>query len=211
MKIIVCMRHGEAYKNLKNIDGGKGSGLTERGIFQVLNSITKLQNLKEKYQLPIKIFVSCKRPQIIESSKLVAKKLGVNKLSMHENFIPIKLGSFNGLSKEEQLRICPEAVIALKQWENGMADITEVEKLMPDMQKSADYFLQMKDFVNSLKDNTINILVGTRSDLSCVINVLNENSIYKCNKFDFAQVIIAVQKENEKFTIYDENYQHGLE
>ena len=194
MKIVVCMRHGEAYKNLKNIDGGTGSGLTERGIQQVRGALDELQRLKEKYNLRVKVFVSCKRPQIVESGSRVAKKMGVKELSTDERFKPIRLGSFNGLTKEEQQKKYPDALVALKQWENGEADITEAERLIPDMQKSAEYFQQVKGFIDSLDDDCISILIGTRSDLSCVINVLNENVQYKCNKMDFAQIVAAVEK-----------------
>ena len=35
MKIIIACRHGESYKNLKNLYGGKGNGLTDVGVTQV--------------------------------------------------------------------------------------------------------------------------------------------------------------------------------
>ena len=62
MIYLITIRHGESYKNLKNISGGLGEGLTEIGINQVKDSATQLNSfLQTKKGYTVLGFRSCDR------------------------------------------------------------------------------------------------------------------------------------------------------
>ncbi len=205
MKIIVGCRHGEAYKNLKDIYGGEGSGLTPKGKEQILEAVQQIKQLQEKHGLPVRIYLSCQRGQIVESGEIIRQQLNIDEVRLHEKYKPIRLGLFNGMSRQEQKEKFPDALVMHSKWEQGEIDITQSEKLVPGMQKALDYYNQTKQFISELEDNCIHVLVGTRSDLSCVLNVFKSNTpqvymAYKYFPLDYAQLIMQVYDESKKET-----------
>ena len=203
MKIIIACRHGESYKNLKNLYGGKGNGLTDVGVTQVKELAKKLKELQKKSGLGVNIYKSCERVQINETADIVANELGVKDVKMHHNFCPIRLGVFDGMSRQKQLELYPNACEAHVKWEKGEIDITESECLVEGMQKASEYVDQMKEFIENLPDNGIYILCGTRSDMSCLHNIFKGNDprqykSYKYYDFTYAATTSVSMDENNK-------------
>ena len=203
MKLIIACRHGEAFKNLKNIYGGGGSGLTENGQKQASELAKKLKYLVDTFGCKPTIYRSCDRVQIIETAEVIKNALNVAEVQKHEKFRPIELGVFNGMSREKQLQLYPDACEAHAKWEKGLIDITESEKLVEGMQPAAEYFDQVSDFIKSLPKDQIHILVGTRSDLSCLKNVIKGQSPrdymqYKYYNSDYCEMVIGLVQDNGK-------------
>ena len=202
MKYIFGCRHGEANKNLIGVYGGKGSSLTENGVTQITNLAKKIIPLVNKINLPINIYISGDRVQIKESAEILKDIFNISEISKSEFYKPIRLGVFDGMNREKQLTLYPDACKAHEQWEKGLIDVTESEKLVDGMQTAKDYYNQISTFLKSIPDNTINILIGTRSDLSCLENVIRGQSpekykAYKYYPFNYAQMTIAKIDAND--------------
>lgn len=203
MKLIIACRHGEAYKNLKNIYGGGGSGLTENGQKQATELSEKLKILVDTFACKPTIYKSCKRVQINETADIIKNVLGVDEVQMNEKFCPIRLGVFDGMSRDKQLELYPDACEAHSKWEKGLIDISESEKLVEGMQPAAEYYDQVSGFIQSLPKDQIHILVGTRSDLSCLKNVIKGQSPrdymqYKYYNSDYCEMVIGLVQDNGK-------------
>ena len=202
MKIVLGCRHGEALKNLKNVYGGDGSALTEVGVNQVKVIAENIKMMQQKLGLPVKLYISCNRIHIVESAKIMQNILNIKTINQDSDFKPIRLGVFDGMSRQKQEELYPNACEAHKKWEQGLIDIKESECLVEGMQPASDYVKQMIRFLNKLEDGHIHILVGTRSDMSCLENIFNNQSPdrymeYKYYDFKYTQMTMA-KIENDK-------------
>lgn len=207
MKIIIGCRHGEAYKNLKDVFGGRGSALTDTGISQVQKLAERIRAVQKVFQLPISLYVSCDREHITESAEILKDLLNLDTIEKDSLFCPIRLGVFDGMSRQKQLELYPNACVAHEKWERGLIDITESECLVEGMQTASSYVKQTKQFLKKLDENHIHVLLGTRSDMSCLQNILNKQSPdeymqYKYYNFGYTQTVIA-KIENNKINIID--------
>lgn len=203
MKIIIGCRHGEAFKNLKNMYGGKGSGLTENGIKQALNAAKLFKALQEKLSCNINVYKSCSRDQVTETAEIIKRALEVEEVRQHKLYCPIRLGVFDGMSREKQLELYPDACKAHELWEKGIIDITQSEVLVEGLQPALNYFQQIERFIEDLEDNEIHILVGTRSDLSCLKNVTLGQSPaefmkYRYYKIGYAEIFCGAVSSDGK-------------
>lgn len=202
MKIVIGCRHGQALKNLKHVYGGKGSLLTEAGTRQVEEFAKKLNQLKNVFDLPIYLYVSTDRIHLVESANIIKDELGLREILFDEGYSPINLGVFGGISRDEQGRLYPQASQAHKEWEEGRIDISQFECLVDGMQTASSYMRNFSQFLSNLPDGTISILLGTRSDLICLKNIVNHQSAdefmgYKFYDIDFTENITAIIKNNE--------------
>lgn len=202
MKIVIGCRHGQALKNLKNVYGGEGSLLTETGTKQVEEFAKKLNQLKTVFDLPINLYVSTDRIHLIESANIIKNELGLREFLFDEDYSPINLGAFNGISRNDQKILYPQASEAHKQWEKGIIDVGEFECLVEGMQTASSYMKNFSKFLSNLPDDTISILLGTRSDLICFKNIVNHQSAdefmgYKFYDIDFMENITATIMNDE--------------
>jgi len=218
MKFIITIRHGEAYKNLKDISGGLGSGLTPRGVEQVQESAQRVAAIIAKNpQLKTTIYRSCDRVQLMETTEILTDRLGIP-CQIDERFAPIKLGVFNGMSGKKQRELYPVAAQEMQEWNDGVRDIMDVH--VEGMQNPGEHVNKIIDFLNDQEDNSVTIMVGTRSDLSAVKNITRGNHPWKKDTYrfiptDFAEVDMFAydemgfksvmnfnpQRENESDTI----------
>ncbi|MBQ9280346.1 MAG: histidine phosphatase family protein [Clostridia bacterium] len=202
MKVIIACRHGEALKNLKNIYGGNGSALTNRGVKQVEELASNIAKVVEYLQFPVQIYQSCDRIHVQESAEILRKKLGVTEIQKDPEFKPIRLGVFDGMSREKQLELYPEACQAHQAWEAGLIDITESERLVEGAQPALEYYEQVKGFLDRLPDKGIYILFGTRSDNMCLYNIFKgqspaEYKRYQYYDFDYAESKILLERDGQ--------------
>lgn len=184
MKRIIALRHAESIKNLEGIYGGSGKTLTENGLIQIELANERLQ---EKYNLLneklLKIYSSCKRVHVITTCQKIANYFGIDEVLFDERYSPIKLGVFDGLSKEEQNVQFPEAVEALKKWNQGIGDINDF--VIEGLELASSHSQRIISFLNSLEDDIMYILIGTRSDISAIKNVIlgNNPDVYMQYKY----------------------------
>lgn len=199
MKRIIALRHAESIKNLDGIYGGGGKKLTQEGIENIKLLNRKLQEEYDiKNQLNVKIYTSCNRVHVIDTCRQIAEFIGIIKIDMNELYSPINLGKFDGLSKEEQREKYPEAVIALEKWNLGVGDINDF--VVEELESASSHSKRIKAFLNKLDDNGIYILVGTRSDISALKNVVfgNNPEVYMEYKYYETEYLCGVY-----FEMYD--------
>ncbi len=183
MRYLITIRHGESFKNLKDISGGLGEGLTENGINQVKNSATQIATfLRTKKNYKVLGYRSCDRQQLVETSEIIESITGI-KFNKDERYVPIKLGVFNGMSSKKQRELYPKAAQEMQEWNDGIRDIMDVH--VEGMQDSGEHVNKIIDFLKSFPDNSIIILVGTRSDISAVKNIERGNHPWVKNTFRF--------------------------
>lgn len=184
MRRVIALRHAESIKNLEDIYGGNGKELTKKGWLQIE---TLNEELQEKYDLIneklLKIYSSCNRVHVVATCQKIADYFGIKEILFDERYSPIKLGAFNGLSKEEQKQLYPEAVEALRKWNLGIGDINDF--VVDDLEPASNHSQRITSFFNSLEDNAMYILVGTRSDISAIKNVIlgNDPNVYMQYKY----------------------------
>ena len=183
MRYLITIRHGESYKNLKDISGGLGEGLTQNGIDQVKNSAIWIANfLRDKKNLKAVGYRSCDRQQLVETSDIIEKVTGI-KFKIDKRYVPINLGVFSGMSGEKQRELYPQAAKEMQEWNEGKRDIMDVH--VEGMQDSGEHVNRIIDFLQSCPDDTIIVLIGTRSDLSAIKNIREGNHPWKKNTFRF--------------------------
>lgn len=200
-KIIIVSRHGESFKNLNKVDGGKGSALTNNGIEQINGVSENISKIVDYLNLPVNIYKSTDRQQVKESAEIIAKRLNSD-VKTDKRFTPIKLGRFDGLNSKEQKDLYPKAFDLHHKWQKGLVDIKVSEKEIEDAQTAEDYYNQIDSFVQELPYNTINILVGTRSDVICLYNIFrnqkpSKDMSYKYYDIDYGNADIFVQREGK--------------
>lgn len=209
MAYIITLRHGESYKNIKNIDGGKGESLTETGFSQVESSAKTIKQILEK--LPhknIKIFRSCDRTQITETTDILSDTLNV-KNEIDPRFAPIRLGVFSGMSKAKQYELYPTSAKEMDEWCNGERDIMNVH--VEGMQNPCDHVDKIIEFISSFNKDDVIILVGTRSDISAVKNIERGNhpaltNTYRFYPTEFAEVqVYSFENRENKLTFKKED------
>lgn len=204
MKVIMACRHGEALKNLKNVYGGNGSDLTENGVKQVEELSEKIKKITDYLKMPIQIYRSCDRIHVAQSAEILRSKLGVEEVKRDEEFKPIRLGVFDGMSREKQQELYPEACKAHQRWEKGEIDIKQAECLVEGAQPSLEYYEQVKGFLDKLPENEVHILFGTRSDNMCLYNIFKNQSPAKDMSYQFYNIGYAetmiLSVDNEKQT-----------
>ncbi len=213
MIYLITIRHGESYKNLKNISGGLGEGLTEIGINQVKDSATQLNSfLQTKKGYTVLGFRSCDRQQLVETCDIIESITGVS-FNKDERYVPIKLGVFNGMSSEKQRELYPKAAQEMQEWNDGTRDIMDVH--VEGMQDSGEHVNKIIDFLKSIPDNSIVILVGTRSDISAVKNIQKGNHPWIKNTFrfiptEYAEISCTRYNINKDSMIFNNNNQSNI-
>ena len=211
-KIIITVRHGKSLKNLKSINGGKGADILNEGVHQVLDIARTIHKMLEELERPVKlsIYKSCERAQVHQTAYILSKILGINEIKTHKDYAPIRLGAFDGMTDEEQKKYYPEQQKAIELWVKGEGDIRASEYGVPGLQTSKDYTQQIHRFLSDIEKNDdaeVVILVGTRSDMSGLQNVLTghnpDNGDYKYYPHGYAQA--TMYYDGEMFSITNGN------
>lgn len=193
MKRVIALRHAESIKNLEDVYGGNGKKLTPQGVasIEILNEkLQKEYNLKNKSN--VRIYTSCNRVHVIDTCKKIADFIGINKIYTDKLYSPINLGVFDGLSKSEQKRLYPEAVCALERWNLGIGDINDF--VVDGLESASNHSLRIKTFLESLEDDILYILIGTRSDISAIKNVAfgNRAEVYMEYKYYSTEYLCGI-------------------
>jgi len=183
MKYIITCRHGESFKNLQDVSGGLGAGLTTNGIAQVTSSAHRLDKLiKNAPNATVVMYRSSDRVQLVETAQIISDTIGVS-CQKHEKYIPIRLGVFDGMSGEKQRELYPTSAREMQEWNDGTRDIMDVH--VEGMQNPGEHVNGIISAINDLPDETFIILIGTRSDLSAIKNIAKGNHPWKKDTFRF--------------------------
>jgi len=183
MKYIITCRHGESFKNLQDISGGLGAGLTENGIAQVQASAECLKKLIQNIpNINVIMYRSSDRVQLVETAKIISDTIGTP-CQKHEKYVPIRLGVFDGMSGKKQRELYPTSAREMQEWNDGTRDIMDVH--VEGMQNPGEHVNGIISAINELPDDSFIIMVGTRSDLSAVKNIAKGNHPWKKDSYRF--------------------------
>lgn len=196
MKRIIALRHAESIKNLEDIYGGNGKKLTQNGInsIKVLNEkLQKQYNIKNRSN--VEIYTSCRRVHVEQTCRKIADFIGIDKIYTDNLYSPINLGAFNGLSKDEQKILYPEAVKALERWNLGIGDINDFK--VDGLESASSHFQRIKAFLSNLQDEKMYILIGTRSDITAIKNIAfgNNPEVYMEYKYYNTEYLCGIYFE----------------
>lgn len=211
-KVFITIRHGKSVKNIKNVNGGKGADILNEGFHQIMSTAKTILKMLESdtQKIKISIYKSCERAQVHQTAYLLSKFFGVGEVKSHKDYAPIQLGALDGLTDEEQKRYYPQQQKAIELWCKGEGDIRASEFGVPGMQTAKDYVEQLKRFLADIEecdDAELIILVGTRSDMSALQNVLTrhdpDKGEYKYYSHGYAQA--TMYYDGEMFEITSES------
>ena len=198
MKYIITCRHGESFKNLQDISGGLGAGLTETGVKQVEASAEKIaQMIQNSPNINVVMYRSSDRVQLVETAEIISNKIGVE-CQKSDKYVPIRLGVFDGMSGKKQRELYPTWAQEMQEWSDGVRDIMDVH--VEGMQNPGEHVNGIISAINELPDETFVIMVGTRSDLSAVKNIVRGNHPWKKDTFRFYSTDYA---ELDGYTVDD--------
>ncbi len=189
---IILVRHAECYKNVRDEHGGKGDVLTKKGKKQLLSLSKKIDRLNIQHQIPANILFYSDVNQIKQTAEYLSIKLGVP-ARVDERIVPLNLGILDGLSKEEAMTKFPDEASQLEKWRSGMLEIRNLQ--IPCAESFDTFWKRGKSFIFELtKNSTSAIVIGSRSVLILLMNILLDQNPYVDGKYypyDFSCASIA--------------------
>ena len=102
------------------------------------------------------------------------------------------------MSGKKQRELYPTWAQEMQEWSDGVRDIMDVH--VEGMQNPGEHVNGIISAINDLPDETFVIMVGTRSDLSAVKNIVRGNHPWKKDTFRFYSTDYA---ELDGYTIDD--------
>lgn len=181
LNTIILVRHAECYKNIRDEHGGKGDVLTMKGKKQLLSLSKKIDQLNIKHQIPANMLFYSDVSQIMQTAEYLSIKLGVPAM-LDERIAPLNLGILDGLSKKEAMTKFPDEASQLEKWRSGMLEIRDLQ--IPCAESFDTFWNRGKSFIFELtKNSTSAIVVGSRSVLILLMNILLDQNPYVDGKY----------------------------
>ena len=164
------IRHGESYKNIHGIHGGKGQCLTEKGLQECNDVVSKIQSVD--FDNTNSILVGNNSQQVIETMNIFASKFNCPS-KIDDRIQGLYLGVANGVSREDLKMQYPKDAVMLEQWRAKKISISELE--VTGMEDVNDFHSRIIDFIRSCKNsqntNTF-FVVCTTSIMIMIINLI---------------------------------------
>lgn len=203
---IILIRHAESTKNLKDIHGGKGEDLTEKGISQCHQVAEFFKNNLDLSRL--RIFASTSIHTRL-TADIICKDLNL-KLEKPFDFKPLYLGIADGLSREELNKIDPVSAALLDSWRRKEIEIKQLK--VPNMEHYMDFWKRGESLIINLPRDYDSVMVCSNSLFILLANYLMGNhpettdryrhiNIQNCGLFavktnDFKSFVIDKQLTN---------------
>nr|WP_319566166.1 histidine phosphatase family protein [uncultured Rhodoferax sp.] len=164
---VILIRHGESKKNISEIIGGIGDGLTVKG-FLAAKRVGAYLGQKTP---PIEHLLFAPTVQTRQTAILIGSKLHKVKMYGSPFLKPISLGEISGLKTDEARIKYPLAMDTLGRWNRRDVEISDVA--IPGMQSISGFFcqgLQLLQHANRSHVKTI-CIIATRSSLVLLRNI----------------------------------------
>lgn len=167
-KTILLIRHAEARKNIDDIHGGSGTGLTENGLLQ---SQAVGLYVKKRYCPKNGILVTHQLPQVLQTASIVNEFLGLP-IVFDERLKGIDLGAMAGLSRNEARQKYPIYAEKLELWRNGK--ISPEEVILPQGENFDSFKFRVDEAWKSWlkKEGKILVSILTNSTLIMIYNLV---------------------------------------
>ncbi len=174
---IILLRHAQSTKNLKDIHGGKGEDLTEKGIeqcHQVAQFFKGNLDLKR-----LRIFASTSIHTRL-TADVICKDLNLV-LEKPFDFKPLYLGIADGLSREELNKKDPVSAALLDSWRRKEIEIKQLK--VPDMEHYMDFWKRGEALINNLPRDCDSVMVCSNSLFILLANYLMGNHPEDTDKY----------------------------
>lgn len=169
---IYLIRHAESIKNLKDVHGGTGMSLTERGRQQALNIERRLASYGINNSNALMFFPNS--VQTKETANIILQNLDIPVLEI-QNFKTLDMGVASGLSNEEVRQRVPSVYLSLNDWRNKRIDISELK--IDRMENPAHFYARGLDMLKNVQENKHNIFVVTTSLYIVLSHILLGNTV----------------------------------
>ena len=168
---IILVRHAQSIKNLKDIHGGGGEGLTDLGKEQVIalaEYFSKIGIHKDNT-----VLVYPPNVQTKQTADILSKMLRIPTSNIPD-FKPLNLGIVHGLSNDEVSRLYPDVYQLLIRWRNKELDISELR--IPQMENPGEFYARGIRVLTGLSQEKNTVLVSTNSLYILMLNILFGNT-----------------------------------
>lgn len=165
--ILLAVRHAESRKNIKDIHGGQGEGLTEIGRAQIAEMGDLVRSV---FQNAVPLIICSPAEQVVETANSLAAKIAAAKPQVDPELRGIGLGVLSGLDSETASARHPEAFGRLKAWDQGRLGIDLLA--IPGGEAVQDFVDRItKRLLASLGSCGRVVFVATRSTMILVDNI----------------------------------------
>lgn len=165
---VVLIRHSEAEKTTRQVHGGTGTPLTERGREDTA-ALARYLHDNGLISSRTKV-ITGPRPQAVETAQFLATELNLE-LIVLAALRNISMGIFDGLSDAEARARDPEAMRRLEQWRAGQLPASDIR--MPEGEDLSGFVSRIQKVVEDLATLTNDpIIVVTRSVGIALYNLL---------------------------------------
>lgn len=171
---LCIVRHGYATKTRDNRQGGHGI-LLEEGVLEIEKASQRISDFYHPIgQFKTRVF-SPSQLQVMSSARILAESMGTIVI-VDSRIQPLNLGVLSGLTLKESMQRYPLAAVQMEEWRHGKREIMTLK--IPGLESPENLWQRCKDFLEGVQiDATLNIVVGTRSVITCLVNMLLGNSI----------------------------------
>lgn len=174
MRSVLCLvRHGSSTKTDEDRHGGDGF-LTACGKAEVLSAAVRIMNIWPPQSFGAVNLYSSHLSQCHESAKILSNAIHA-RIIIDRRIAPLYLGVLNGLTTKEAETKDPAAARRLQDWREGKREISEIR--IPESEDLQSFWNRGKSFIEELPlEDALNVVVGTRSILILLVNVLLNHS-----------------------------------
>jgi len=168
--VFIFIRHAEAEKNLKEITGGKGESLTNKGRKQARELAERIRQMN--LQQPV-LVISSNMIQVQETAMEISEMLSLQYI-VTKKLNPVGMGDVDGKSKAELKETRPELSELLDKWHNREIEAIDLE--IPGREHPRQFWNRIMEYLKSICTGGTKIVVCTRSIMVLIYNYIHGNS-----------------------------------
>jgi broad specificity phosphatase PhoE len=163
---ILLVRHFESVKNIKDCHGGLGDVLTEKGISQMNDVASVLDDLTKK--MPVSSLHHSQSIQVVETASLISSKYGICPIE-HSELKSVHLGQLDAISNKEANAMFPDAHSVMSLWRERKIEIHALSKI--GIENPETFWNRVASVISSLHTE-LNIIVCSTSSMILLSHML---------------------------------------
>lgn len=171
---IILIRHAQSWKNIKDIHGGDGEGLTPTGKKETSHLADKLGEIGINKNNAVIIYPV--NMQAKETAEILRMKLNISSFDLPD-FKPLYFGLVHGLTNEAVAIRYPHIYELLLKWRNKEIEICDLK--IPKMENPIEFYNRGLNILRKLQENKYNIFIATNSLYILLLNILFGNTCIK--------------------------------
>jgi broad specificity phosphatase PhoE len=187
---ILLVRHPEAFKNVEDRHGGRGTALTPKGLKQCAAISKHLR--RHCTWLDGVVLTGHHVPHVEQTVERLAGELGI-KIIWDDRLRGLDLGVLGGLSRAEAMQQFPDAAMRLELWRKG--DLKIQTLAIPNAEPVGEFKLRIQEALLEwlTSDGEELVAICTRSVLIMLTNLISlfpsfDFDRYKVYHFDDASI-----------------------